>query len=209
MGCGGAGIPAPPEDGGGLTCGPIRLKCAILPTTMTRADSLSLDSILDEPVRFGGELAVPVSAIDREPLQSLSPLRISGEVRRIEGGYALDAELVYSGELECSRCLASYPFQEDETFSLVLYPRSSAPASEVELAPDDLDVVFYSDPVVPLSPIAEERVQMALPMKPLCKPDCRGLCPTCGKDRNLGACTCSSETLDPRWEALRALKEKV
>ena len=176
---------------------------------MTRADSLSLDGVLDEPVRFGGELAVPLSAIDREPLQSLSPLKLSGEVRRIEGGYALDAELVYSGELECSRCLARYPFQEDEAFSLVLYPRSNATAAEVELSRSDLDVVFYTDPVVPLAPIAEERVQMLLPMKPLCKPDCRGLCPTCGRDRNLGACACAPESIDPRWEALRALKEKV
>ncbi len=176
---------------------------------MTRSDSLSLDSVLDEPVRFGGELAVPVSAIDREPLLSLSPLRISGEVRRIEGGYALEAELAYSGELECSRCLAGYPFEEDEVFSLVLYPRSGATAEELELTPRDLDVLYYGDPVVPLSPIAEERVQMALPMKPLCKEDCLGLCPTCGKDQNLGACACATETIDPRWEALKALKEKV
>jgi uncharacterized protein len=176
---------------------------------MTRADSLSLDSVLDEPVRFGGELDVPVAAIDREPLLSLAPLKISGEVRRIEGGYTLDAELVYSGELECSRCLTAYPFQEDEVFSLVLYPRSSVPAAELELTRSDLDVLYYADPVVPLAPIAEERVQMALPMKPLCKPDCRGLCPTCGKDRNLGACACAPESIDPRWEALRALKEKV
>ena len=176
---------------------------------MTRPESLNLDTVLDEPVRFGGELAVPVSAIDREPLLSLSPLRISGEVRRIEGGYALTAELVYSGELECSRCLTPYPFQEDEVFSLVLYPRTAAPSDEVELSRDDLDALYFSDPAVPLSPIAEERVQMSLPMKPLCKPDCRGLCPTCGKDRNLGACQCSSESIDPRWEALKALKEKV
>ncbi len=176
---------------------------------MTRPDTLSLDSVLDEPVGFGGELAVPVSAIDREPLLSLSPLRISGQVRRIEGGYALEAELTYSGELECSRCLNAYPFQEDEAFSLVLYPRTSTPSTEVELNPDDLDVLYYSDPVVPLAPIAEERVQMALPMKPLCKPDCRGLCPTCGQDRNLGACACAPESIDPRWDALKALKEKV
>ncbi len=160
-------------------------------------------------MRFGGELAVPVSAIDREPLLSLSPLRISGEVRRIEGGYALEADLVYSGELECSRCLAGYSFEEDEVFSLVLYPRSGATAEELELTPRDLDVLYYGDSVVPLAPIAEERVQMALPMKPLCKPDCRGLCPTCGKDKNLGACACTTETIDPRWEALKALKEKV
>ena len=176
---------------------------------MTHKDSLILDSVADEPARFGGELAVPVGAIDREPLLSLSPLRLSGQVRRIEGGFALDAELVYSGELECSRCLAGYPFREDEAFSLVLYPRSRAPRSEVELSRGDLDILYYDDSVVPLSPIAEERVQMALPMKPLCKPDCRGLCPACGKDLNLGACACARETIDPRWEALKALKEKV
>ncbi len=176
---------------------------------MTREDSLTLDTVLDEPVRFGGELAVPVAAIDREPLLSLSPLQISGEVRRIEGGYALEAELVYSGELECSRCLAPYAFEEDEVFSLVLYPRAGASSEEVELASKDLDILYYADPVVPLAPIAEERVQMALPMKPLCKPDCLGLCPTCGSDRNLGACACAPDTIDPRWEALKALKEKV
>jgi DUF177 domain-containing protein len=174
-----------------------------------RPDSLSLEAVLDEPVRFGGELAIPLSAIDREPLLSISPLKISGEVRRIEGGYTLDAELVYSGELECSRCLAGYPFQEDEAFSLVLYPRTGAQAPEVELSPRDLDVHLYDDPVVPLAPLAEERVQMALPMKPLCRPDCKGLCPSCGKDLNLGACGCTHETIDPRWEALKALKEKV
>lgn len=176
---------------------------------MTREESLSLDTVLDEPVRFGGELAVPVAAIDREPLVSLSPLQISGEVRRIEGGYSLEAELVYSGELECSRCLAPYTFQEDEVFSLVLYPRARVSSEEVELASKDLDVLYYTEPVVPLAPIAEERVQMALPMKPLCKPDCLGLCPMCGSDRNLGACACAPDTIDPRWEALKALKEKV
>ena len=140
---------------------------------------------------------------------AISPVEISGEVLRIEGGYALSARLVYEGELECSRCLAAYPFREDETFSLVLYPRRPAAQGEVELGKDDLDAMSYDDPVVPLAPIAEERVQMALPMKPLCRPDCKGLCVTCGKDLNQGPCGCAHEAADPRWEALRALKEKV
>ena len=50
---------------------------------------------------------------------------------------------------------------------------------------------------------------MAVPMKPLCREDCQGLCPECGKDLNLGPCAGAHETVDPRWEALRALKEKV
>src|SRR5262245_15801458 len=169
----------------------------------------SLDAVQDEPLKFAAPLSVGVAAFDREPLLAISPLEISGEVSRIDGGYALTARLAYGGELECSRCLAAYPFQEDETFSLVLYPRRPAATDEVELAKDDLDALFYDEPTVPLAPIAEERVQMALPMKPLCRPDCKGLCAECGKDLNQGPCACAHEAVDPRWEALKALKEKV
>lgn len=171
--------------------------------------AIQLDAVLDEPLRFTEVVSVPVSSFDREPLIAITPLELSGEVSRIEGGYALSGRLVYGGELECSRCLAAYPFREDETFSVVLYPRRPAAGEETELAKDELDALFYDDPVVPLAPIAEERVQMALPMKPLCRPDCKGLCAECGNDLNQGACACAHESADPRWEALRALKEKV
>src|SRR6187431_2222228 len=99
---------------------------------MKHPDSLNLESVIGEPLQFACELPVAVSALDREPLVSLSPLDLSGEISRIDGGYALNARLVYGGELECSRCLAPYPFQENETFSLVLYPRAGQPAPEVE-----------------------------------------------------------------------------
>ena len=172
--------------------------------------TVSLEAVQDEPLRFDAALEVGVAAFDREPLLAISPLELSGEVLRIDGGYALSARLVYGGELECSRCLAAYPFREDEAFTLVLYPRRPpTPGEEVELGKDDFDALFYDDPTIALSPIAEERVQVALPMKPLCRPDCRGLCPACGKDLNQGPCGCTHETVDPRWEALKGLKEKA
>lgn len=171
--------------------------------------TISLDAVLDEPLRFAAPLHVGLDSLDREPLLAISPLEMSGEVMRIDGGYALSARLVYDGQLECSRCLAAYPFREDETFSLVLYPRKPAAGEDVELARDDLDALYYDEPVIALAPIAEERVQMALPMKPLCRPDCQGLCAECGKDLNQGPCGCTHEAADPRWEALRALKEKA
>jgi uncharacterized protein len=178
---------------------------------MKRPEVLSLETVLDEPVPFEATLEIPLSAIDREPLVGLSPIDLRGEARRIEGGYALDARVGYSGQLECSRCLAPYAFSEDEPFTLLLYPSSKRPSDEVELSPGDLDVLYYDDPVLPLSPIAEERIQMALPMKPLCRPDCRGLCPHCGKDLNSldGPCACAPEKVDPRWDALKALREKA
>ncbi|HEY6146875.1 MAG TPA: DUF177 domain-containing protein, partial [Thermoanaerobaculia bacterium] len=79
--------------------------------------------------------------------------------------------------------------------------------AERELDKDDLDVYFYDEPEVSVAPIVEERIQMAVPMKPLCREDCLGLCPTCGKDLNQGPCNCRDEAIDPRWEALSKLKK--
>ncbi len=177
--------------------------------SIMKPDTISLDAIQDEPLVFAAPVTIGAAVFDREPLLAISPLEISGEVSRIDGGYVLSARLVYSGELECSRCLAAYPFREDETFSLVLYPRRPASGDEVELARDDLDALFYEEPLIELAPIAQERVHVALPMKPLCRPDCKGLCAECGKDLNQGPCACAHESVDPRWEALRGLKEKV
>ncbi|HEX9690377.1 MAG TPA: DUF177 domain-containing protein [Thermoanaerobaculia bacterium] len=170
--------------------------------------TFSLDTITDEPLRFEFELPMTVEALDREPLVSISPAQIAGEVTRVEGGYALSARLTWHGELECSRCLAPYGFVNDEEFSLLLYPRRPIAQTEIEMDREDFDAYFYDDPVVPVAPIAEERIQMAVPMKPLCRVECRGLCPRCGSDLNLSECDCDFDEVDPRWRALQLLKKE-
>ncbi len=174
---------------------------------MNRSDVLSLEKVLDEPLAFDFELSIPAAGLDREPLVEVSPVRFEGEVARIEGGYSLQGMLSYSGRLECSRCLVPYPFREAERFDLVLYRRAPAGTEDKELDKADLDACFYDEPDVPVAPIVEERMQLAVPMKPLCSPDCRGLCVRCGADLNRGACGCPAETIDPRWEALKALAQ--
>ena len=169
--------------------------------------TISLEAATEEPVAFDFELTVPAASLDREPLLEVSPVRFAGEVSSIEAGFALTGELSWGGKLECSRCLAAYPFAADENFSLVLYKREPGEPAERQLDRDDLDVYFFEEPELSVRPIVEERIQMAVPMKPLCKEDCLGLCPTCGEDLNQGNCECREETIDPRWEALSKLKK--
>ncbi len=176
---------------------------------MKRPNTISLEGVLDEPVPFEFELFFSVAALHREPLVEISPVRLEGQIARIEGGYSLDARLSYHGLLECSRCLAASPFETDQEFSLVLYKRAPAEPGEVALQEEDLDAYFYEEPAIAVAPIAEERIQMAVPMKPLCREDCRGLCPGCGQDLNVAACDCVREAADPRWQALEVLKKKV
>ena len=172
---------------------------------MKPSDAISLDAVREEPVAFAFEVAFSAREFDREPLLEISPARIAGEVSRIEKGFAFDAHLDYAGRLECSRCLTAYPFRNSEDFSLVLRRRPAPGTGEVALQSED--EYFYDDELLSVAPIAEERIQMAIPMKPLCREDCRGLCPQCGQDLNVTACGCVVETEDPRWEALRVLKK--
>jgi DUF177 domain-containing protein len=175
---------------------------------MKPAAALSLETITDDPLRFDFELPFTLEALDREPLVSISPASLVGEVSRVEGGYALSARLTWSGQLECSRCLAPYDFANDEEFSLLLYPRAPVAEKELSLEGGDFDAYFYDDAMLSVSPIAEERIQMAVPMKPLCREECRGLCPQCGSDLNVSECNCASDEIDPRWRALRLLKKE-
>ena len=200
---------------------------------MKQPYTLSLDAVSDEPLPFAFELFFSTARLDREPLLEISPVRLEGEISRIEKGFAFDARIAYEGRLECSRCLAPYPFQTREDFSLILTKRAtaarrrdsvsppsperrsgfgggagaSATAEEISLEGEDLDEYFYDEPVISVAPIAEERIQMAVPMKPLCREDCRGLCPRCGQDWNVADCGCALESADPRWEVLRSLKK--
>jgi uncharacterized protein len=176
-------------------------------SVMKRPDQISLDAVSQEPLAFSCDLDFRVGALDREPLLEISPVRMAGEVSRVEGGYALRAQIAYEGKLECSRCLADYPFAERQEFSLLLYPGKPPQGADVLLSRDDLDIHFYQDPLLALSPLTEERIQMAIPMKPLCRQDCRGLCARCGSDLNAGPCGCAMTEVDPRWAALRSLKK--
>jgi uncharacterized protein len=76
---------------------------------------------------------------------------------------------------------------------------------DVELGSDDLDLDFYDHDLLNLAGLVETETTLALPMKPLCREDCRGLCPVCGGNRNVTACTCDGREPDPRWAALRTL----
>lgn len=97
---------------------------------MTNTPSLSLETVVAEPLRFAFEVPFKLEALHREPLVSVTPARIDGEVSRSEGAtFSLPASR--GGELECSRCLAPYPFAHDEQFLLILRRRVPVAGEEI------------------------------------------------------------------------------
>jgi uncharacterized protein len=113
-------------------------------------------------------------------------------------------------ELDCSRCLEAFTVPIDAKFDVLFLPAGANTGDgEQEVAEEDLGVSFYKDDTIDLGEVLREQFYLALPMKPLCREDCRGLCPVCGRNRNRETCDCQTEWVDPRLDALRQLKKEI
>lgn len=130
-------------------------------------------------------------------------------IRREGGEVAVVGRFRAVAPLTCSRCLESIVSTVEPQVDLVLQPCPTARREEVELGRDDLEVDFYRADTLDVAGLLRSETHLALPMKPLCRPDCRGLCPLCGVNRNVSACTCEGRPLDARLAPLEALRRRL
>ena len=106
--------------------------------------------------------------------------------------------------LECSLCLKKFPYPLDLGIQAEYLSTGSLGAREEhELKPEELDVIFYSGDTIEFDDLIREQIILAIPMHPLCAPTCRGLCPRCGQDLNIGKCLCAQLEPDPRFSLLK------
>ncbi|MGE0040192.1 MAG: DUF177 domain-containing protein [Vicinamibacterales bacterium] len=135
-----------------------------------------------------------------------APVDLRLTVHKDENRYRLVGRVRASLELGCSRCLEPFAFEVNAPFDLRYLPQAEgAGAGERELGDDDLTAAYYSDETIDLGQLVEEQCYLALPMKPLCRPDCKGLCPQCGTNLNVETCGCEAHWEDPRLAGLKAL----
>ena len=169
-----------------------------------------LDQVRDEPFNWDETQSVSPEILDRPELLDLGPVSWRGQVIYADPGYFLRARLSYEQTLSCNRCLKPIVehAQSDVELMILVEPGPEA-AGEHALHEQDLGILYLQDELLETDPILIEQLQLNIPMKPLCREDCQGLCPVCGVDRNAGACSCEESTADPRWAALAALKGRL
>jgi uncharacterized protein len=169
-----------------------------------------LDQVREEPFRWDVQQEVPVASLDRPELLGLSPVAWKGEVVWADPGYLLRAKLDYRQELACIRCLAPIAEESHSDVDLmIVVDRRHPEPGEEEIDERDLSVWTVEEEVVELEPILFEQLQLNVPMKPLCRPDCKGLCPRCGADWNEGPCACAESPGEGRFPALAQLKGRL
>ena len=151
--------------------------------------------------RLAGKLQ-SLPGADGEPIPVVSPVDVLLTVTNAGDFLWAVGEVEAAVRLACSRCLREFSLAIQGRFEEKYRLHGEAVAEtgeEIPVAADELD---FTAPVV-------ESLILALPMKPLCSEDCRGLCPHCGRDLNAGRCTCSEEVGDPRLQVLAAFLKQT
>jgi uncharacterized protein len=118
-------------------------------------------------------------------------------ITRAAQGLLVQVKIQASMQAECVRCLGNFsqPLEIDFT---ELYAFTSNSVTESGL-------IFPENGKIDLAPIVREEMLLAIPISPLCRPDCKGLCPVCGENLNETTCNHEDEAIDPRLSALRSL----
>ena len=137
----------------------------------------------------------------------LEKTRVTGDLYKDEGGVSFRGRIETSARLTCSRCLEEHAFPLDLPFDLVYTTEpESVPGSDHRMDDDLVTRVPFEGDRIDLRALVSEQVYLGLPLKPLCRPDCLGLCPRCGTNLNRGECACAeTRTEDPRLRVLKNL----
>jgi DUF177 domain-containing protein len=169
----------------------------------------NVSTLLHEPV--GGTRAFRVDDQRAHVASEDYDATVNGTVRmlRTERGVLVSARLAVRPGLECARCLAEFE-QEltldfDEEFIVEHDPVTGKPTGEI--SPDEFRIDEHQH--LDLSEAVRQYEQSALPLRPVCKPDCEGLCPVCGQDLNERDCGCRRDEDDDRWASLWGLAQRL
>lgn len=123
------------------------------------------------------------------------PIRIQGQVSETAGVVRLSATVTYTYDGVCDRC--AEPMSDNRSFQ-------AEHILVTEIAGEDNeDFLVVENFELPLDELMQADLLLNLPMKNLCKPDCQGLCPSCGQNLNQGSCGCQHKEVDPRLEILK------
>lgn len=136
----------------------------------------------------------------------IGPVNLDVKVQKDALKVRLVGRVVATLEIDCGRCLDPFRVPVDATFDSLFLPLAEVTGeAEKEVVAEDFGVSVYQNDTIDLGDVMREQFYLALPMKPLCTPDCQGLCPVCGVNRNRESCTCQTEWVDPRFDALKRL----
>jgi uncharacterized protein len=160
-----------------------------------------------------------VSQLLQEPIGTTrqqevdTEIEIAGEMSAVRGEVTLtrtDRGILAQGKIEtsiglnCSRCLTRSKLTAELDIAEEYFPTKDIESGAALAEPEGAGgFPINEDHVLDLTEAIRQYAELQIPMKPLCRPDCAGFCPSCGRNLNEGKCDCGGKEADPRWQVLR------
>jgi len=183
------------------------------------------ETVVEGDVRLPDDPLGAPGSLEAEGVTFPEPVHVDATARKAGDVVVVTGRVTGSARIACSRCLVPVDRPVDVEFEARWLEAGAAPAPPAgdaasseedgfQLAPEDLDVAFLPPGTTRLDvgEIVREQVVLDLPYRVTCRPDCAGLCPRCGADRNQGPCACPQdgrEDVDPRLAALAELRRRL
>jgi uncharacterized protein len=141
-----------------------------------------------------------------ERIQLTDPAAVTGKVRRSGNEIFVNGHVETRAQVECDRCLKTVDLPVSADFALEYITGDDYQSSAVaELTEAEMSVAVFDGKGIDVDEVVKEQILLAVPTRMLCREDCKGICPECGKDLNTGECQCVKDDIDPRWAALKNL----
>ena len=141
-----------------------------------------------------------------ERVSLAEPVKVTGKVRIAGAEVFVNGHIETRAQVECDRCLQQVETPVSADFELEYITGTEYAASQAaELTENDMSVSVFDGEAIDVDEIVKEQILLAVPTRMLCRPDCKGICPDCGIDKNKGDCACGADEVDPRWAALKNL----
>ena len=151
--------------------------------------------------------------------RQVAPLQAKGKAELIEENRGhkeilddirLVGSLQTDVEIACARCLEPVRQSVNRDFELLYRPQGADKTKEeAAVSKGETEISYYEGDGLRLEDVLREQVLLAIPYRALCQENCKGLCPTCGRNLNSGECDCEEARPDPRWNALGNLRDKL
>jgi len=179
---------------------------------------LEIKELEAHPIDFDESFAPGTIELIHE-VRQLEPITSSGHVDLVEEHHGkheviqdirLKGKLATRLELLCARCLEPVTQDVKRDFDLLYRPLGTdAGKEELSVTGVEAEIGYYQGGGLELEDVVREQVLLSVPIKALCREDCKGLCPRCGQNLNEAQCSCASAPADDRWSALKQIRSKI
>lgn len=169
---------------------------------MVEIDISSLKRSPGEVKKLNMAVDMPPVLTEVEQIGFDGPVKLDLVLTNVNDTISVEGKVKANLRLACGSCLDSFTMPVEAEVSEVYYNEA-----QVEITPGE-EWIPYTGDMLDLTPEVLKSIMVELPMRLVCRDDCKGLCPGCGKNRNLEQCQCAGEVVDPRLEVLKQLLEK-